>query len=156
MNSQLFAVERSVDAGGAYRQIGTVHAAGNSAIPRLYYFTDKDPQEGINLYRLKQIDLDHQFEYSKIISVRVKSSSTYYSTSPNPAKGSTSITTNSQRSVFVTVQLLDELGRLLKQQTGNISQSSPVHFDLTGITPGLYLLRVVTPESKITNRLAIR
>lgn len=36
--------------------------------PASYHFTDKMPESGINYYRLKQIDRDGAFEFSKIVS----------------------------------------------------------------------------------------
>lgn len=156
-NSKLFGIERSTDEGTTFDEIGTLNAAGNSSIPKQYYFTDTKPQEGFNLYRLKQIDLDAKFEYSKIVFVKVKNSDqVYYSTYPNPAKGSVYISTNTQKNNLITLQLTDGTGRVLKQQTGNLSKASPVNFDLMGIKPGIYSLRIIAPESQKTSRLVVQ
>jgi hypothetical protein len=69
-NSAYFDVERSTD-GVTFTSIGRVNAAGNSASLRRYSFTDNNPATGRNFYRLRQVDLDAQFAFSKTISVNM-------------------------------------------------------------------------------------
>ena len=52
-----------------WEKIGFVNGNGNSNSPRNYTFEDENIDAGIYSYRLKQIDNDGQFEYSKIIEV---------------------------------------------------------------------------------------
>ena len=68
-NTSHFDIERSAD-GMSFTFIGNVNAAGNSSSERNYDFTDKDPFNGINFYRLKMVDADDKFVYSKAIAVK--------------------------------------------------------------------------------------
>ena len=52
-----------------WEKLGFVEGNGNSNSPKDYSFTDNNAQYGSYSYRLKQIDTDGQFEYSKIIEV---------------------------------------------------------------------------------------
>ena len=67
-NNDYFQVERSSD-GVKFTEIGQV--ASNSSQPTVnrYSFIDEHPSGGINYYRLKQVDYDGTFEYSKTISI---------------------------------------------------------------------------------------
>ena len=65
-----FIVEKLMD-NGQYNAIGNVPCFGNSNIPREYIFTDINFNNGSNIYRLKQVDYNGQFEYSKSIDVPV-------------------------------------------------------------------------------------
>lgn len=68
LNSAEYVIERSAD-GSKYEPIGTVAAAGNSALSNRYFFTDRYPLTGKNYYRLKQVDIDGRFTYSVILSI---------------------------------------------------------------------------------------
>lgn len=65
-NADYFNVERSLD-GKTFTKVGKVQAAGNSNTLKTYTF--KDIAEGVVYYRLRQIDFDGAFEYSKVIAV---------------------------------------------------------------------------------------
>lgn len=69
LNSAKFIVERSRDA-NVFMPIGELPAKGKSNDQVSYTLRDRGPQEGMNYYRLKQVDLDGSFEYSKILPVR--------------------------------------------------------------------------------------
>jgi hypothetical protein len=68
LNNERFILERSVN-GIDFVAIYTVEGAGTTSIPQEYSYTDQSPFSGINYYRLKQIDFNQIFTYSKIISV---------------------------------------------------------------------------------------
>ena len=54
---------------GVWEKIGFVNGNGNSNSPKNYSYVDDNITTGSYLYRLKQIDNDGQFEYSKTIEV---------------------------------------------------------------------------------------
>lgn len=66
-NNELFTVERSGD-GFEFTPIASIKGALNSSNFISYSIKDLNPLNGINYYRLKQTDIDGEFEYSEIIS----------------------------------------------------------------------------------------
>ena len=68
-NSDRFDIQRSQN-GKSWARLGSVTSGGESKTLRNYSFTDSAPQNGENLYRLKMIDKDATFAYSRIRSVR--------------------------------------------------------------------------------------
>ncbi len=68
LNSDYFEIERSTDA-KSWINLGIVQAAGNSNAKNNYNFVDSIPESGLNYYRLKMVDLDGTFAYSRIKSV---------------------------------------------------------------------------------------
>ncbi|MFT3701651.1 MAG: InlB B-repeat-containing protein [Agriterribacter sp.] len=70
LNNKDFVIERSTD-GNTWKAIGTVAAAGNSVTQKTYQFTDTDPAEGINYYRIRQRDLDGQSTFSTIETLKL-------------------------------------------------------------------------------------
>jgi hypothetical protein len=63
-----FEIERSADALN-FRNIGMVMGSGQSSSMVNYSITDEQPLSGTNYYRMKQVDLNGDFVYSKIIAV---------------------------------------------------------------------------------------
>lgn len=68
-NSKSFEIERSKN-GKVWNTIGTVSAHFESATIQNYHFTDLHPEIGSGLYRLKMIDMDNTFSYSRIQEVK--------------------------------------------------------------------------------------
>jgi hypothetical protein len=79
-NTDRFEVERSGDA-KSWVKIGVRHARGESKSLVDYAYTDNEPLNGINYYRLKMIDLDHTYTYSRIRSIHFDIPAVVY---PNP------------------------------------------------------------------------
>jgi hypothetical protein len=65
LNNDRFEIERSDDAIN-FEYIGEKDGKGNAANISTYDFIDETPRNGLNFYRLKQIDFDGEFEYSEI------------------------------------------------------------------------------------------
>ena len=68
INSDYFDVERSFDA-IHFEFIGRIKAAGNSTSIVNYDFKDSKPYQGLNYYRLKQVDYNGDNEVFTIVSV---------------------------------------------------------------------------------------
>lgn len=69
-NNNYFEVFNSID-GVNYTSIGKVQGSGNSTTSNKYELTHIKPNEGINYYKLKQVDFDGKYTYSKIIIIDV-------------------------------------------------------------------------------------
>jgi hypothetical protein len=79
INSSHFEIERSNDAIDFY-YIGRANA--NETNP--YEFIDEVPLVGDNYYRLKMIDLDGSYSYSKIINIKTELNKLNFMLFPNP------------------------------------------------------------------------
>ncbi len=67
-NSDHFEIEHSTD-GIGYNTIGSVPAKGNRQSLSQYSFTDRSPAQGLNYYRLKQVDMDGKSVLSGIMKI---------------------------------------------------------------------------------------
>ncbi|WP_367390237.1 T9SS type A sorting domain-containing protein [Lewinella sp. LCG006] len=67
INNDYMAVERSSDA-RSFTEIGKIAGAGNSNSILRYQLEDTAPHNGINYYRLRQVDYDGTINYSNIVS----------------------------------------------------------------------------------------
>ncbi len=87
-NSDYFQIERSTDL-KEFSPLGRITSAGESRKLIEYSFLDEAPLPGVNYYRLKQVDKDRAFEYSKIIAVSPQNTSSRFVIYPNPSDGQT-------------------------------------------------------------------
>jgi hypothetical protein len=74
-----FEIERSND-GKSWQSVSFVVAKGNNSI---YTFTDKTPLP-MSYYRLRQMDFDGQFEYSKVVVAKLSHQKSTVLVFPNP------------------------------------------------------------------------
>jgi hypothetical protein len=87
-----FEIERSVNGVNNWEKIGQMEGIGWSDMPVGYEFADEElPLVGGNVYyRLKQVDFDATFAYSKVVSVKVPSlqlTKGVWRVYPNPTNG---------------------------------------------------------------------
>lgn len=84
INNAYFDIERSVD-GSAFTRVERIQGAGDSNETVEYSFTDNNvPAKGRLQYRLKQVDIDGKFEYSKIVTVVTSAGQRTVNLYPNP------------------------------------------------------------------------
>ncbi len=84
INSDRFEIERSGDA-KTWTKLGVVATNSFAGVSNYYHFEDTRPSAGQNFYRLKMVDLDQTYGYSRTINVKVgfDSGFTLY---PNPVR----------------------------------------------------------------------
>ena len=145
-NADHFEVEGSRD-GAVFSTIGTVKAAGVSAETRAYAFTDDRVLSGIYYYRLKTVDLDGRFEYSKTVSIDFATALTIQAY-PNPLKEELRIDVGLDKNAGdIDVEIFDVVGRLTYQ---NRIPSGKENLHLTiataGFAPGAYIVRVKSKD----------
>jgi Secretion system C-terminal sorting domain len=136
VNSEKFDVERSID-GKKWSQIGSLPAGGDvlNAVTR-YNFTDSDPVAGENLYRLKMVDRDQTFSYSRIVNLNFKTESVV-STYPNPASDKIMIAANEWENVK-TVRIVNTAGQVVYS-----SDKPRQEIDIQALASGSYIIGLV-------------
>lgn len=86
LNSDYFDIEKSID-GKSFHFVGKIKAAGYSNQKKDYHYADTDISDEKTLYyRLKQVDKNGQFQYSKTVSVVKNNKNLKWIVYPNPAK----------------------------------------------------------------------
>ncbi|MHA4741334.1 T9SS type A sorting domain-containing protein [Dyadobacter sp. MSC1_007] len=81
-NAWKYEVEKSADA-RVFKKIGEVFATGGNGIIN-YGFTDESVLHGNNYYRLKALDLDQTFTYTRIVKVSTDVATSGSNLYPNP------------------------------------------------------------------------
>lgn len=137
-NSDRFEIERSLD-GKIWNKIGFVKSNGDTyQSVSNYSFSDNNPANGENLYRLKMIDRDETFAFSAIRSVTFKNE-TAIAVYPNPVSNKLMITSENWQDIEK-VQILETTGNLL-YDSGNKPKPE---IDVTSFNQGFYLIRLIS------------
>src|SRR5690606_32111812 len=138
-NNDDFDVETSKD-GTNFYNIGKVDGAGNSTASRSYSFTDHVPTTGLNYYRLKQVDIDGRFKYSKVVTVNFEKGGKGIALYPNPVRNELTIDiAKPTGSMIVSIYSVD--GKLVKRvNAGAVERSTTVSIE--NLIPGTYVMDV--------------
>lgn len=141
-NSDYFEIERSTDQ-QHFTSINRVKGSGTSAVVRNYQSIDTFPAIGLNYYRLKQVDFDGKYTYSKVVTVRFSTStSKELSIYPNPVANYVKINF-SARTTKLTAKLVDVNGRIVLVMKGDINHiNQQLNSRLPKIVPGMYVLQL--------------
>ncbi len=147
INNEKFVIERSDDMEN-FNPVGEVAGAGNITTPMQYEFNDHGAFSGNQtqqlFYRIRQVDYDGNFSFSKVVAASYQQSNTSgISIQPNPANGIIHIT-GINTVLPVKVIVTDIAGRelLSVERTG----SGTLPLDLSHLKKGLYLISVVSDQ----------
>ncbi|WP_159468229.1 Ig-like domain-containing protein [Dyadobacter sp. 3J3] len=135
LNSDYFEIERSKDA-KSWMNLGIKQAMGNSNAKSNYNFVDSIPESGLNYYRLKMIDMDGSFAYSRIQSVNFPEFS-WAKLYPNPVTDVLQIAISNRR--VRKIRLIDSYGRVMFD--AQISFAS-MRVDMKSYVPGTYFIHL--------------
>ncbi|MCB9247346.1 MAG: T9SS type A sorting domain-containing protein [Ignavibacteriales bacterium] len=131
-----------------WEKIRFVSGNGNSNSPKLYEYLDRSVNSGKYLYRLKQIDIDGQFEYSETIEadLGIPSEFSLFQNYPNPFNPSTTIKYQIPDHIpneIVTLKVFDILGNELATLVNETEQPGIHQVIFNGInnTSGVYYYR---------------
>ncbi|QQS37217.1 MAG: T9SS type A sorting domain-containing protein [Ignavibacteriales bacterium] len=143
-NNRGFEVQRSNDED--FESIGFVEGNGTTIESKSYSYIDREVATGKYKYRLKQIDYDGTFEYSKVVEVEVSSPSTFSleQNYPNPFNPTTKIIFNLAVESIVSFKIFDILGQeIMSVPNKNYSSGShTMSLDGSSLNSGVYFYRI--------------
>ncbi|MDP4131720.1 MAG: T9SS type A sorting domain-containing protein [Bacteroidota bacterium] len=142
INSSSFDIERSADQGD-WQKIGSVKAKGYSSTTANYSYTDQFPLAGNGYYRLKMIDLDGKFQYSKVVVVSTDNNSQPLVVYSNPFSDQIRVKVNVARSQNLTLTVSDIIGKTyLKQSYNAQAGDNLINLVPNGAAGGMYVLHI--------------
>lgn len=148
-NSDKFIVEKSTD-GITFKKLTEVKSKGTSS----YSVNDNSPANGINYYRLVQVDMNAASTIYGPVSANFAISSPSFAVYPNPSTGVISFNTVGLYGTG-NVTISDLQGRIHYSNTLNIN-SDINSLSLTSLASGQYILQVSANGVKRTSKLIIQ
>ncbi len=154
-NNDYFEIERSVD-GRSFDYLATIKGAGTTTLARHYQSSDKNPINGINYYRLKQVDFDGTTTYSDIVTVEIKSEK--IELFPNPVVGTLYLRMSDFTSRAVEFQITDLTGKTMLAGSTEINEGIvTIPLSEVGSFPlGTYMVRVFSETHPVASAKFIK
>ncbi|MEZ4805261.1 MAG: T9SS type A sorting domain-containing protein [Bacteroidia bacterium] len=150
-NMLAYSVERQTN-DKQWIEIARVENIPNAYTLNNYLVKDVNPQIGENNYRLKMIENDQSYKYSKTVSVSRLNSKNKYIAYPVPVGNTLSI--NGVFKSGTVVSLYDLQGKLL--ETLSPSGNENVHIDFSRLNTGVYLLKITRNEELLQAQTIFR
>ncbi len=156
INNNYFVVERSTN-GTNFERIAKIKGNGNSTDVIDYYCSDKDPYNGISYYRLKIVDYNDNYEYSKTKAVsfnyedKTKIELSIY---PNPISINSILTIQLNKNTDnLEILVFDISGRIVDVYYTN--ENKKILLNTQNLAKGTYILNVICKQDKYTRKIII-
>jgi hypothetical protein len=140
-DNDYFEVERSKNALD-FESIGKIKGRGTVELRNDYTFTDETPLKGINYYRLKQVDFDGQYSYTRAESV-IRDGDGTISLFPNPTANTLKINFEDTEQIENTT-IYNLMGRVVKTISGNQGK-----YEIRDLPQGQYILQIGLSDGRI-------
>jgi Secretion system C-terminal sorting domain len=138
-NTDFFDLERSHN-GSDFYNIAQIAAAKNSETVKNYSYEDRTFKNGDNFYRLKMVDLDGSYEYSKIIHI-ISGDAADFEIHPNPSTGKFNLYWPEKTQSISSIRIYNTLGDLIRELDPNVG-GQKLDLDLSDAPVGVYLIQV--------------
>jgi len=146
LNVNHYELEKSVD-GVNYTYVGSVTASDNASV---YSIDDNDLYtDGINYYRVKEVDNDGTIHYSIIVVINpAPNTANNIEIYPNPVSDELYLS-KPQNTVIKSALVVDAIGQTLLEVNNfnNITNS----IQLNNLPTGFYELKVIDNKNQVTN-----
>ncbi|MDR6808940.1 hypothetical protein J2Y45_006154 [Dyadobacter sp. BE34] len=133
-NSDFFEIQHSVT-GKDWRVVGTVKSHGTSEVLRKYDFLHQEVSDGTNYYRLRMVDFDGSFAFSKILALEFKTEMKI-SVYPNPVSDRLHIAVDRPEAIS-RIRIYTSAGQLVKELTLLPEKG----IDVASLANGIYILK---------------
>lgn len=146
-NSERFEIERS-QSGRNWSKSGELKAKGESSEIVNYTFKDTDPENGDNLYRLKMIDQDQTFTFSRVVSLNfdIKDKVNLF---PSPVSELLTIKVREWNDVK-DVEMFDSNGKLVYESHRKSGVEPRQQISVKHLAQGVYMVKLNRKNGTMT------
>lgn len=151
-NNDFFELQKSID-GDQFDVIGVVNGLNNGDVVSTYNYIDYAPVNGIQYYRIRQVDFNGDYDYSKTILIKFSGNNTGQPyIFPNPSSGDYINIKIPGNEILLSVHILDKLGKRIntKFQDNNSNQYLVC---LPHLRKGIHIIQVKTNTSTYNQKI---
>ncbi len=151
INSSHFDILKSADGNTNWELVASINAAGNSSSVKKYSAFDPKPFSGINFYRVRQVDKDGNFTYTKTVSVNLNFAKIGISVLTNPFHNSLTVDFTSATTQPVFARLIDITGKQVAMEKWTVATGSSTQYfsNINGLQQGMYILNITSGNGEI-------
>ncbi len=161
INNKGFEIEKSID-GKTFKKIAFVNSLANknNSDTRLNYsFIDKEELFPNNYYRLKQIDLQGTYDYTKTILLRAEKEDIFLIKTifPTPTIKNLNVSFQSSTQTKADIIVLDNKGKIVKKSSINsLVGENNISIDVSSFSKGIYYLKIISNNGQIAEQKWIK
>jgi len=153
INSKKFIVERRGPS-GVFSEIGSVASLQNGRAGNTYQFFDANPFIGNNYYRLKMVDINGSFTYSRIVNISGSIKPLSILLFPNPvSNGIVNIAAGNEPVKSIAVISFSGV-RVLNASFTTLARTIPLN--ISRLPKGVYIVEIITQSSTTNKQLIIQ
>jgi hypothetical protein len=145
-NNDYFILEKSTN-GIDFKKLTEINGRGTTTLESKYHWSDQSPNDGLNYYRLLQVDFNGDKSYSDIIVIEFEADRSEIQVYPNPTIKELNINLPENWDDETSIVIYDFYGNLINSFT---IFSGSLTFPVDNIPAGFYRLSA-TNQSKVLN-----
>lgn len=147
-----FEVERALGNSNLFEMISFVPSQPGNSLKKKYELPDNNDFDGISYYRLKQVDLDGKFTYSKIVAVKGYSINPTMTLYPNPVRRNLVVDIYSPKMETAKLLLFDASQKEIMVQHISISKGSNIiNMPVDLLSGGIYFVQIISSDNNVLN-----
>ena len=141
-----FELERSLD-GKSFMKLDRIEGANSSSGNSNYIYTDNDPFNGVNYYRLKQVDKEGIITYADTVNLSYSLNNLTNSESgtivvyPNPAQELINVDIPNRELKQITINIYDMQGKKIRSK--QLGANDKLQENVSGLYLGIYFIEVI-------------
>ncbi len=159
LNNYGFEVQKKFE-GASFITIGFVNGSGTTTETNGYQFIHQNVEQGINIYRLKQIDFSGTFNYSDEVQVNYNIPNEFklLQNYPNPFNPGTKINFSLTQKAHVSFQIYNVIGELVASLINNELKepgSYTINFNASEFSSGTYIYILRQGENILSEKMIL-
>lgn len=155
INTKNFEIQRSSN-GQNFNTIAAFDAKQSGGPVNFYEYTDGTPFRSTSYYRIKQSDKDGKASFSAIAKISFENGNILWQIYPNPATNKASIRIEKDMH-NVRISLADLSGKIVyNRQQQSVLPGQEITIPVNTFTKGMYLLKIISDEGTVTEKLMIK
>ncbi len=135
-----------------FNTIGTEFGKGTSNVTTVYSFQDAKPLNGINYYKLRQVDVDGKFTESKVLAVNAGFETTELKVNASVSKQELNVSIHSPIAGKGTIYITDITGRKLAEQEVNLEKGQMSLQIPVKLQNGVHVITLHAGEKQISTK----
>lgn len=151
INNKGFDIEISQD-GQLFSKSGFVNGAGNSSTVQQYQYPVTGLANGAYFFRLKQMDSDGKFVYSKVVRVVINVIGQRILIYPNPTDNTVRFDPGKYTGKLFSIQIVDQVGRTVLAMPSQ-KYTPGFEININGLSKGVYHVILTGTDFKETLKL---
>ncbi len=158
-NNRGFNIERKADNQNKWVKIAFVEGNGTTTKSNFYSYSDKNLNAGQYSYRLRQVDFDGSYEFSKVVEAVVANPITFdlAQNYPNPFNPSTTIKFSMPEAGNVALKVFNVLGQQVKTLVNGFMEAGvhTVNFNAVNLNSGIYFYKLETQNFNMVKKMML-